>query len=124
MPVSREEPPPVYLREPPEPLVLQPVHGALQLRKVLLDPSVGQIGQGLRVKSFHDRIQSAHVVEPGLCAYEHMFGSRGMDRTSDVTRVTIEGSPVRGDLRRFSVLTEGFPAASRREPPRVGGNPT
>jgi hypothetical protein len=58
--VSLEQPPAVELREPPEAFDLQLLDRSLELREVLLDAGVGQLGQRLGSKPVDDRPQLAH----------------------------------------------------------------
>ena len=60
MPVALEEPLPVDLGEASQALHLEQLDRTMELREVLLDQGIRQLGQGLRSKLLDSRSEPAH----------------------------------------------------------------
>jgi hypothetical protein len=64
VPIAFEEASAVDLGQPTQPFGLELFHRTVQLCEVLLDPGIGQRGQGLGAQRLHDRAQLAQRSSP------------------------------------------------------------
>jgi hypothetical protein len=61
MPVALEQPTPVGLGQPAQPLGLEELYCSMELGKVLLDEGIGELGERLGPKLLYDRAKAAHI---------------------------------------------------------------